>query len=731
LRKSRFYIEWALVFLVTLTAALLLAKSPAGDRIDNALLDQLSAFNRGEPDPQILLIAIDDAALEQVGPWPWDRAVHARLLDRLSAGGVKAIGLDILFAEPAPDPRSDTALAAALERAGNVVVPAYFRTPGSNGRRFDLVQPIAPIADAARGKGHVNVRFDDDAIVRRAHLRLRGQGETVDHFALAVARLAHPEVKHLTAAAMARALPDRTPHIIPYQAAGSYPAISASALLAGEVPDAVLKGKIALVGATAPGMGDSFAVPGTAGHVMPGIEIQANMVDALLRQAMRSDADSGLPIVVVAAFLALLLTAYWFLPPTASVATTALLLMGSLAAIVFALFRLGIWFPPSGLLLAALLAYPLWSWRRLSALNSYIESEAASLRSSFTTDTAPRAGFDLDRISSSIENLHALVGRVQDVRTFMEQVINKAPDAMTVVDSNGQIILANPGADRLFAGAATGGSLAALLPCAAADWTAIDDEMTLASGEHLLVRGAPLGMASAPGEPAAIVRLIDISAMRALEAERSEMLEFLSHDMRAPQAAILALVGTTATSEQDPVFARIRRQAETGLKLADDFVQLARLDGGSMKADVINMRDLLGEVVDRFHTAAAARGVDLERPADGEPALVLADPWMLDRAFGNLVDNAIKFSPPGGTVRCCVEQLADSDIISASVEDSGSGLSAERRADPFARFGSRENSSGTGLGLAYVKKAAEAHGAEIDVASSDRGTRFTLRFQAC
>lgn len=731
MRKSRFYIEWALVFLVTLMAALLLAKSPAGDRIDNALLDQLSAFNRAAPDPQILLIAIDDTALEQIGAWPWDRAVHSRLLDRLSAGGVKAIGLDILFAEPAPDPRSDAALAAALARADNVVVPVYFRTPGSNGRRFDLVQPIPPIADAAHDKAHVNVRFDDDAIVRRAHLRLRGQGETVDHFALAVARLARPEAAHLTAAAMARSLPDRTPHIIPYQVAGSYPTISASALLTGEVPAAVLKDKIALVGATAPGMGDSFAVPGTSGHVMPGIEIQANMVDALLNQTMRSDADSGLPMVVVAAFLALLLTAYWFLPPSASVATTALLLMGSLAAIVFALFRLGIWFPPSGLLLAALLAYPLWSWRRLSALNSYVEGEAARLRNSFNGNIAPRAGFGLDRISSSIENLHALVGRVQDVRTFMEQVINKAPDAMTVVDAIGQIILANPAADRLFGRAANGGSLADLLPCGATDWTAIDDEMRLASGEHLLVRGVPLGTASSPGEPTAIVRLIDISALRALEAERSEMLEFLSHDMRAPQAAILAIVGTTAKAEENSSFARIRRQAQTGLKLADDFVQLARLNGGTMKADVIDMRDLLGEVVDRFHPAATARGVQLERPLDGEPALVWGDPWMLDRAFGNLVDNAIKFSPPGGTVRCIVEQVEGSDLISASVEDAGSGLSAERRADPFARFGARENSSGTGLGLAYVKKAAEAHEAEIEVASSGRGTRFTLRFQAC
>lgn len=734
MHRNRFYLEWALVFLVSLACAALVTKSPLGHRIDDFLLDQLVALTRDQPDDRILLVAVDEASLARIGPWPWDRSVHAQLTDQLAASGAKAIGLDILFTEES-DPSADAKLAAAIARAGNVILPAYLNTPGTDGREFELSRPIPAMATAARAVGHVNVRFDADAIVRRAHLRLSGGDKAIDHFALELARIADPKALSAMSAVTPRRLPQASPDIIPFHAAGSYSTISAAAVLAGELPRGLLKNKVILVGATAPGLGDSFAVPGPAGHIMAGIEIQANMTDALIHGRMVHMADGGLPLSAIAAFIVLLLLAYWHLPPTASLAATLMLLLAAMAAIVAAFSAFGLWYPPSGLLLALLLAYPLWSWRRLAALDSYIQKEAAALQSSFSEASSEPARWGMDRISASIDHLRSLVGRVQYVRGFMEKTIEKAPDAMIVVDDQGRVLLANPEADRMFALPVVGRFLADLLPCCNTDWARIDAEIALRPGCTLLARGAPLEGSVEPegsGVASAIVRLIDISKMRQLETQRSEMLEFLSHDMRAPQAAILTLVGTAPTAKSDPLFARIRRQAETGLKLADDFVQLARLDTAAPQKEFVDLRDILGEVVDRCFPAAAARGVTLLRPGEGEPALIEADPWLLDRAFGNLLDNAIKFSPAGAAVHCSVDPLPGGTAYGASIADLGPGLAEERLAAPFERFGSRasDGMGGAGLGLAFVKKVADAHGASIAVDSSAQGTSFTLTFAA-
>lgn len=732
MRRTRFYIEWALVFVVSLVCAALLAKSTLGNRIDNFLLDQLVITTRDEPDDRILLVAVDEASLARIGPWPWDRNIHAKLINQLAESGATTVGIDILFTE-AGDPAADAALADAIAGAGNVIIPNYLNGPGADDQYFAVSDPIPAIARASKAVGHVNVRFDSDALVRRAHLRLNGETKIIDHFALEIARHSHASTLSSVATIVPRRLPDASPDIIPFHVAGSYSTISAEAVLAGELPPGLLKGKTILVGATAPGLGDSFAVPGPAGHVMAGIEIQANMIDALINGRMLREADGGLPLPVIGLFVALLLLAYWHLSPTASLAATMTLMLATLIAIFAAFYTFGLWYPPSGLLLALLLVYPLWSWRRLTALDSYIQGEAAALQSSLKAVSDQPARSGMDRISASIDNLRSLVGRVQDVRGFMERTIEKAPDAMIVVDDQGRVLLANPEADRLFALPVAGAILADLLPCCNTDWRRIDTEIALQPDCILLARGAPLGHSAepqGPGIPSAIVRLIDISKMRQLESQRSEMLEFLSHDMRAPQAAILTLVAAAPTAHSDPLLARIRRQAETGLKLADDFVQLARLDTAAPQKALVDLRDILGEVVDRCYPAAMARGIALQRPAEDEPALIDADPWLLDRAFGNLLDNAIKFSPAGAAVQCSIDAVQGGAAYMACIADKGPGLPEERIEEPFERFGSRaaDGAGGAGLGLAFVKKVADAHSASIAVETGADGTKMMLTF---
>jgi signal transduction histidine kinase len=115
---------------------------------------------------------------------------------------------------------------------------------------------------------------------------------------------------------------------------------------------------------------------------------------------------------------------------------------------------------------------------------------------------------------------------------------------------------------------------------------------------------------------------------------------------------------------------------------------------------------------------------------------VRADPWLLIRVLGNLLDNAIKYSPAGGSVICRIAAEAatptEGPKVTCSIIDQGPGITVERQKRLFERFGSVDQSKGrsAGLGLAFVKKAMDAMGASIECRTGPGGTSFELRFNA-
>jgi len=208
-----------------------------------------------------------------------------------------------------------------------------------------------------------------------------------------------------------------------------------------------------------------------------------------------------------------------------------------------------------------------------------------------------------------------------------------------------------------------------------------------------------------------------IAIMQDNVREREEMLQFLSHDMRAPQAAIIALLqGKTDPMQDSGLRARIARLAEQTLHLADDFVQYARLQSRPSRQEPVDMADIMAQASDMVWGRAREKSVQLVQEGqdngdegDWPDLWVTGDAEALTRSLTNLLGNAIEASPAGGTIRFGVRR--EGDAIIASVADQGPGLPEERRADPFARFGysSTGGKGGSGLGLAYVASVAERH----------------------
>jgi two-component system phosphate regulon sensor histidine kinase PhoR len=228
----------------------------------------------------------------------------------------------------------------------------------------------------------------------------------------------------------------------------------------------------------------------------------------------------------------------------------------------------------------------------------------------------------------------------------------------------------------------------------------------------------------------------DITRLERLERVRQEFLSNVSHELRTPLTSIITFAETLQDGAlEDAADAQrfvqiIGRNAGRMRSLIEDIMELSAIESGVLDLEVRESRlhQLVRETFNALASKAEGCGVELINEVARE-VTVRADPRRLEQMLLNLVENAIKFSRRGGTVRVRYERGAR-DLI--SVEDTGEGIPAENLPRIFERFyrvdraRSREL-GGTGLGLAIVKHLARAHGGEVSVRSTvNEGTTFTV-----
>ncbi len=724
--RRRLILEWLAVLLISVLGSGCFIYSSLGEKGDNLLFDNAVSWRTPDPDDRIIIVEIDTDSLATMGRWPWSRDIHAKLIERIAEAGPRAIGYDVIFSEPA-DARDDQHLVTALKAAGTVVLPNY-RELGLNGQAYAVVKPLPMIEAAARATGYVNVQFDSDGLVRRSLVTpVAGAGPT-PHMMEAVARVV---TGHETRFSARQAHGDTRPLLIPFHSAGAYRHISAGQLINGEIPATFMKDKIVLVGATAPGLGDLLAVPGPAGGTMSGIEVQANLLTALIQDYGVRSVSEAVRFGCAVLLMILTLGLYWWVRPATALYFTVGAAILILLTAASALMLGNLWFAPGGLLVGLSLAYPLWSWRRLAALNSFVETETRSLSTTLAlSGGGPDGLHGLDSVSAAAVALKSVIGALSDMKRFMGSVIEDAPDALCVIDYQGHVQLANAAAHKILGVNCEGQPLAPLLERIAPGATERAAEVHLPDGRTFLFKSVPLGH-DENAVQGSILRMADITDRRLIEKEREDMLAFLSHDMRSPQAAIITLLDQPVSGTVTQRDQRIRAQAEASLKLADNFVQLARLSHIEPTREPVDLAALLHEAIDGSFAKAAAKSVTVERPKDDGTAWIDGDGWMILRALNNILDNAIRYSPEGGKVRCDVAVAPDGNLVSLSIADQGPGLSSERKEALFEPFGSVDKSAShsAGLGLSFVKKVIDLHGAAISCQSNDQGTCFTLTFR--
>jgi len=747
--------------LVVLTLIGLLAfvayYSPQGRLVElNRLIQDFSVASHSyEPHDDIVIVAIDHASIEKLGRWPWRRAVHAELLNRIGEGRPKVVGFDVLFTEKDREhPQDDALLAASMQRNGPVVLPVFIQQKEMD-RLTILPQP--ELAQSAAGLGQAHVKVDTDGIVRSIYRGLWARDHLWPPFAIEVMKAAR-DAEHQPddgATALPVALAEgNNALIIPFAGGpGYFSRVSYVDVLHGRVPPERFHGKYVLVGATAEGMADLYATP-TVGpaRTMPGVEILANVIDSIMHGRSIQPASAAVNRGINLTFVLTTLISLIFLQPLRAL----LFSMGlgiMLLGITYVAVGMGWMLNPAAGILGIGASYILWSWNRLDTAVRFLTSEFETLQqqgiATVQMEKVPRLH---DFLGRRITALETATTQLRLLHRFVIDAINTIPYPIFVADLDGVVLIANEAAahhmEQPMASALQGQLLNTLirdlvsvssgqnvLPTSPPrDWASdFTDEARDDLGRNLIVKCIPItGMDHL--RTGWMLSLVDISDLRQAERVREQAFNFIAHDMRAPLSAIIATLELQRLQPDDRQLPeRISRYAEDALVLADDVLSLSKAESGQYQLEPTNLTHLLQEAVDESWAMAQSSHISIA--VEGEQdAYAMLDRHLCKRALLNLLSNAVKFSPPHSPVMCSITR--NGRYWDIAIRDQGLGFDAKAHADlfhPFKRLHalSHPEIPGTGLGLAFTGIVAKRHGGWVKAESQPgMGSTFHLAIPA-
>lgn len=370
-----------------------------------------------------------------------------------------------------------------------------------------------------------------------------------------------------------------------------------------------------------------------------------------------------------------------------------------------------------------------------------------------TRTRAPNVGPRYEVLEKHIERLRREEERQEALTRFFQVTLAQIREGVVIADACGVIVYANPQAAFLLGlevGALDSGQPMVTelnrelelrehcwddLLCQTLSEGRTQIECRNRQGTDLYLDMLLVHAGDNPGRMM-IISFKDISDVKLAMRARSEMLDFLSHDLRSPMVSVLALTEKMRHSgaERDlPVFLdNVEHYARRNLNIAEQFLQLARVEAvDSVEMNEQDMLDVVESAIDQVHIQAQQRDIVLRFEYDPDQEVwVLGNNELLERLVVNLLTNAVKYSHEGSSVD--VTLYVDGERVACDVRDRGVGIPPEFQERLFDRFSRASTSGGArtrgaGMGLRFVKVVAERHGGEIRVHSVvNEGSRFTL-----
>jgi PAS domain S-box-containing protein len=339
----------------------------------------------------------------------------------------------------------------------------------------------------------------------------------------------------------------------------------------------------------------------------------------------------------------------------------------------------------------------------------------------------PFAEAELRARVGSLVRLQVLREQLEQAEGTVRHLLVNSPDAFLALDADGSVVFANAEAEGAFGQSAeqlVGASISTLLP-SVSGWK---QEMKVPADVRLGGRGyAPsVRRSTHQGEEHWILTLRDVTEHRHQEARRLDFYSTMAHELRSPLTAALLRMEVIlhgAHGELSPRLSddiqKVRRNVSELIGLVNDFLDIARNQAESPEArrDRVELAALVRENVDDLAPLAQASELSFSAELPDEELAVRGDPRRLKQVVGNLVGNALKFTPAGGSI--VVRLTRERDEVCFTVQDSGPGIAEESIATLFDRFvrAGDQRQVGSGLGLMIAKQIVEAHGGRIGLTS--------------
>lgn len=402
----------------------------------------------------------------------------------------------------------------------------------------------------------------------------------------------------------------------------------------------------------------------------------------------------------------------------------------------------------AGAALASLGAAASVSILLLRPLETIIDAAGRVAGGDFTARARPGTEGPPGRLAAAFnrmaDRVEAQMEEASQERGRLEAALNSSIDAVAALDSDGRILFANVGFEQMFStpsGAVIGEPMIWVLA----------DEQVLDAIRDSRERGLRqiniverpgrrfLQVVTTPivggGEWNVLLVCHDLTDVKRTELVRRDFVANVSHELRTPLAAIKAVVETLQDGALDePEVAREFLNRADGevdrlVLLVEELLELSRIESGEQPVvrEQTDVQALLAEAVHRLQSQAERAEVTLNL-VDGDADRCYLDAARLERAVINLVQNAIKFTPPGGSVT--ISGARKDGVIEIVVRDTGIGISSDELPRIFERFYKADHSRasvGTGLGLALVKHAVEVQGGSVRAQSQPGlGSTFTI-----
>lgn len=341
----------------------------------------------------------------------------------------------------------------------------------------------------------------------------------------------------------------------------------------------------------------------------------------------------------------------------------------------------------------------------------------------------------------------ATVDALRQERAQLESLLNASSDATVAIDRSGAVVYLNDAAKQMFAGA---GDQSVGRPFIEVVRDHDLNELLVAAAQRgeRSVRVVAYGQAQRwlqatavhiddAGSWAALAVFHDLTEVRRLEGMRRDFISNVSHELRTPLAGIRAAAETLQEGAIDDrpaaieFMGHIQREVDRMTQLVEELLELSRIESGAAPLHFapLDASLLVVDTVKRFARQAERAGLTLTAEAHDGVLAIIGDGERLERALGNFVANALKFTPAGGGIT--VKAAADDGYVAISVTDTGIGIEPEPRARVFERFYKADRGrgdGGTGLGLAIVKHIVLAHEGNVSVESRPgHGSTFTMR----